>query len=228
MKTKILIKIDEIEDYLIGSTLWSENSFIENQSYRKKNKHDLINLTKDELLKIMTEFGTDYITHHSNDDNFVRCPDAKVVLPIDSFYCKHDNEPCFLGGGVFKKNEQNFLDNCRIEEKKEGIWNAIKTKRYKGFHHVPGRYLCPSCEEKNSETRNYEKRINFNYHYPWELCKIGQFLDNKDLELTKDLIRLGISRNVYYASFCASCSVELLDKIGIHAVFEIIETDVSR
>lgn len=228
MRTRILIKIDEKDDYIVGTTIWPEKAFIENQNYHKRTKPELLDSAKDGLLQVMKKYGTDYIKHQGNNGDFVRCPDSKVVLPIDSFYCKHDDELCLLGSRIFKNNKQNFIKNCRIKSRKDGIWNAIEIKRYEGFHHVPGRYLCPSCEKKNYNTKNYERRINFNYHYPWELCQIGQFLDSNDIELRKDLIRQNIDRNVYSVSLCTQCSIEILGRIGIKVVFEIIETSVYR
>jgi hypothetical protein len=171
----------------------------------------------------MDTYGTEYIGVHSSDDSFVRCPDSKVKLPIDSFCCKHDNELCFVGGGIYKKNKTDFIDNCRIADRKEGIWNAVVSEQYKGFHHIPGRYLCPSCEKRNSI-----KKINFNYHYPWELCLIGQFLDYEDIEFRRKAIIKGIDRNVYYSSFCGLCSIEILNQLEIPQDIELIEIDVYR
>jgi hypothetical protein len=223
VKTNILIEINTDEGIFTGNSRWDDEIFVPNLSFCEADKDKLIALVSESLKTIMNISGTEYISRHSFDDDFVRCPDAFVKLPIDTFCCKHNNECCFIGGGVYKKNKQEFIDNCMIEEKKEGIWNAITTEKYEGFHHVPGRYLCPSCEEKNST-----KRINYSYHYPWEMCLIGQFLDYEDIELRKEVIRKGINKNVYYSSFCGACAKEILQKLGISKNFELIETEVYR
>jgi hypothetical protein len=223
MKTKILIKISNVDNRFVGTTLWYKESFIENQSFDSDTKEGLLEIASHELKKVMDTYGTEYIGVHSSDDSFVRCPDSKVKLPIDSFCCKHDNELCFVGGGIYKKNKTDFIDNCRIADRKEGIWNAVVSEQYKGFHHIPGRYLCPSCEKRNSI-----KKINFNYHYPWELCLIGQFLDYEDIEFRRKAIIKGIDRNVYYSSFCGLCSIEILNQLEIPQDIELIEIDVYR
>lgn len=223
MRTKIPIQITIDNGDVVGKTLWSEEHFIKNLSFRENNDEKLMELVSIELEKEMHISGTEYISSHSNDGNFVRCPDAFVKLPIDSFCCKHNQENCFIGGGIYKKNKQDFIDKCMIEERKEGIWNAIATEKYEGFHHVPGRYLCPSCETKNSA-----KRINYNYHYPWELCSLAQFLDFKDIELRKEVIKKGISRNIYYSSFCGTCAMEILETLRMEINLRIIETEVYR
>ena len=223
MKTKILIKISNVEDTFIGTTIWNQEKFIENITFKSDSKDGLIESASSELKNVMDTNGTDYIGVHSSDENFVRCPDAKVKLPIDIFCCKNDNKACFIGGGIYKKNKQDFIDNCRIDSRKEGIWNAIKLKKYEGFHHIPGRYLCPSCENKNSI-----KRVNYNYHYPWELCSIGKFMDYEDVELRKKIIRKGINRNIYYSLFCGTCSIQILNELDLYQNLELIEIDVYR
>lgn len=223
MRTNILVEIKQEKDYFIGETLWNESFFLPNIKITKDNREDLIEALKYELTKILQSFGSDYIGRHSSDENFVRCPDAKVLLPIDSFYCKHDDTPCNLGGGIFKKNKENFIEKCRISTRKQGIWTAIETNRYNGFHHIPGRYLCPNCELKNSE-----KKRNYNYHYPWELCIIQKYLEVGDIELKKEIIRKLISRNIYYSNYCGNCTSETLNKLNFKINFEVFRLEVYR
>jgi len=223
MKTYILVEVKKDGDCFVGHTLWRESNFIGNVKIINCDKAKLIKLLKENLTSILETRGPEYIEAHSKGNNYVRCPEAKVVLPIDEFYCKHDKKSCHIGGGILINDKDYFIANCRFTERKEGIWNSIESNKYKGFHHIPGRYLCPSCETKNSE-----KMIRYNYHYPWELCNIGNYLDYKDIELRKKVIRNGINPNIYYSCYCGTCTLESLSKLNIENNFELLNLEVYR
>lgn len=128
-----------------------------------------------------------------------------------------------MGRDVEKKNKGYFIENCRITDQKEGIWKAIETKKYEGFHHIIGRYLCPYCEHKNEN----ENKINFNYHYPWEFFKLyKEFTIDKDfkIKMIKNKIPLFIS----HCALCPNCTIEINNLLDLNIVFKKVEKEIYR
>jgi len=86
------------------------------------------------------EFGRRYI-ESSEFKKIINCPQGKIELPIDTWHCKDTKTPCPLQGQLDISDPEVFLKLCLLsEETKNGILNAILEGKYKGFHHVPGRY----------------------------------------------------------------------------------------
>lgn len=219
MKTKILIQIDEVDNEFIGHTKWSENKFIQNITLENDNRDTLIHDLTKEINEIMSSTAVKYISFFSISENSIFCPDAKIVLPIDSICCKEDEEICSIGGGIDLRNKALFMDTCRINRKKEGIWEAITTGKYKGFHHVTGKYLCPNCERK---------KPSFNYHYPWELITLSDFVNFLDESVRTKMITKKINKAVSYSSYCIDCSIILIQQLELPLNLEIIHTEVFR
>lgn len=206
-----------------AKTSWLDEQFIPNLSLLGNNKNDTLEKFKCVIDVNIKHFATKYTQSLSQHEDYINCPDLKLELPIDSFYCKHNDLPCPIQGQISKTNKEKFFKACNIDNRKEGIWNAISQGKYQGFHHMPGKYLCPSCEERNSK-----KNIYKNYYYPWELCLISESLNLDYDELKRKIREKKLNGNVLFSSFCTSCSIEILSKLEYNKDFEIYETEFYR
>ena len=222
MKTKFLFKIIQNENNLEAISSWDESN-IPNCRIHEKTEDELLKTIDKEVENLINTSCTIYIVKNSQSETHINCPKLKIILPIDSFYCKVDNNICMLGRDVEKTNKNYFIKNCRITAQKEGIWNAIETQKYKGFHHLIGRYLCPYCEHKN-ENKN---EIKFNYHYPWEFFKLYQEI-KIDRDMKIKMIKNKIPSFIFYSALCADCSIDINNKLHLNIVLQNIEKEIFR
>lgn len=99
----------------------------------------------------------------------VNCPEGAIKLPIDLWICKLTRDTCPIQAQVFLNDRDFFLRHCHApRNRKEQILSSIAGGAYDGFHHVPGRYLCPACEHEG-------KKPTFQYHYPWEITRLDAY-----------------------------------------------------
>ncbi len=117
------------------------------------------------------QYVKSFMSSESVNKEIITCPEGRVILPVDVWHCKFDGKACPIQASIQLNDNKNFMLHCRAENKEE-IFNTVEKKKYQGFHHVPGRYLCPSCDKllKNSKE-------NFKYHYPWELYPLWKMID---------------------------------------------------
>ena len=187
---------------------------------------ECIEILKDKLADFLRSIGKEYVDKHKGchlGDEKINCPQGFVLLPLDSWHCKHDKALCTLQASIDPNNEVNFLKNCRAANK-QSIFNTIEQQRYKGFHHTPGRHLCPSCDVSLKMSQQ-----NFKYHYPWELYPLWDIVNFEDQEIVKALIKSDISPSVAHSKVCASCFIKVArelvsDHSEIHNLF-ILELD---
>lgn len=124
------------------------------------------------LEQFMKTQGMDWIKKWKGDAGCVNCPEVYIQLPNDVWKCKITREDCGIQAQVPINNKKKFFVWCNAsEERKEKIFNTIKTGKYNGFHHIPGRLLCVQCAEDKWKKRNQH------YHYPWELVSVSDCLD---------------------------------------------------
>ncbi len=213
MKLKILIASKSELNKNILKTCWSKNKNNTNieieSSCLIKGKTQIKELIQAQILY----YAKQYIQDQSGNDKYIRCPKVKVTLPIDRWDCKIDKEMCHFGSQIDLSNKNEFLNKCRLPiGDKNGIWKILRKGEYDGFHHIPGRYLCPECESQNKS----EKKINFNYHYPWELNSLANFFEKykDDLDFKRHLMLNNIPTSVLWANFCPKCFIKLKNKLN--------------
>jgi hypothetical protein len=168
--------------------------------------------------------GRPWVAYWSGEGDNINCPEGAIKLPIDLWCCKLSGEVCQLQANISLSDEASFLKGCEASDrKKEEILRTVRSGRYDGFHHVPGRYLCVSCEAKGG------KKESFFYHYPWELAELDLALGESFEATHEDLIRRGWPTTLVACPLCASCCYELATtlKPELRASLVLIELDVD-
>ena len=203
MEMLVLAKVKPEEDYFLAQTCWIDYCG-DNIKVKASSRDEAISYLPEYVSKFIEIHGRKHIESCSFDETHVNCPQAFILLPLDAWYCKNTKQNCPIQGWLDMSNKANFFKSCLVQEKvKNGIWGSIVQGKYRGFHHVPGRYLCALCENDN---------INYNYHYPWELtilsdhCKINEIWHNP--ERAKQLIKNGFPRSSF-GYLCAKCFIKV-------------------
>ena len=169
-----------------------------------------LTLFKEKLDHLLKTTGREYVNKFkggNSNNGIVNCPEGFVLLPLDAWHCKYDKAICALQASIDLSHKDIFEKYCR-NENKEGIYRAVQQQAYTGFHHVPGRYLCPSCDCLLRESKQ-----NFKYHYPWELYPLWECINFEDQTVICSMNRLGISSSVGHSKVCASCFLKLMRQI---------------
>jgi hypothetical protein len=174
------------------------------------------------LLESHADFeGRRHIEGHSKNAEGVNCPEGYVRLPGDIWHCKLDDQLCKLQAWISLDAKDKFMARCRASDKrKEDIYRIVTEGVYSGFHHLPGRYLCPICKGK----------VNTRYFYPWELTPLSHFLDINDQSFRIALIEKNISMSVIAQALCPDCLIQVVSEIspGLSKDLRIIEVDFDR
>lgn len=220
MKMLVLAKVRPEGDVVLAQTCWISYCGDNIKVYGASRHEAISNLSK-QVSAFIEESARKYIEAHSMRNGKINCPQAFILLPLDMWYCKKSKTNCSLQGQLDISNPQTFYSLCPLPEKmKNGIWDSIIDGTYKGFHHMPGRYKCVLCQKD---------KINFNYHYPWELtllsdhCNIVEIW--KDPRRASQLIATGFSLSALYGSLCANCfknSAKLLPEIKLEEYDTIV------
>ncbi|MCP8317301.1 MAG: hypothetical protein H3Z51_10665 [archaeon] len=175
---------------------------------------------ENQLIQYLQTEGQSYLSAFKGTGDVINCPEGYIELPIDVWKCKLDDKTCSLQAQVLITEEAKFLSECRAPEgRKQAIFRAIKDGKYNGFHHIPGRYLCPLCKGK----------IHRRYHYPWELTLLSKFFNVTEIEqwliLRKRLVKKNIDIEAGYIALCPKCFKNVVSKIDPKAgeQLEILE-----
>jgi len=145
----------------------------------------------------------------------LNCPEGKVELPIDIWYCKIIDKLCPIQAWIDTEHWEVFDEKCIAQEpRKSGVKRAITTEQYRGFHHILGQYLCPLC--RPSRTGSHNRR----YHYPWQLFLLRDYVPVADDDLNLELVRNGLSTAPLYSAICRTCLNEVLAKLAFPSLEE--------
>jgi hypothetical protein len=217
MKVKFLVQHIEVEDSLAISCL-SLGIFL--SGFVSKN--EATTKIRNVLQKYLDTAGTEYIKSFMVSTASVNCPEGYVKLPVDLWYCKVSNTLCNLQAQLLINDEASFLSKCSAPpRKKTEILKAVKGGQYQGFHHVPGRYLCPTCKSDGP----------YKYHYPFELTHMDQLFgvgDKKEFkQLHLEAHRLGLPSSAIACALCPACGLHIVRELDkeIADQLEIIEMD---
>lgn len=133
------------------------------------------------------------------------------------------NATCKLQAQVFLQDHTLFKRRCTApEERKAGILKAALDGSYGGFHHLPGRNLCPTCECKKHQ---------FNYHYRFELTFVSQILgitdDTERDRLHHEALCLGMPSYTLSCALCPSCALRSVSAMRSESAcnLEVVEID---
>lgn len=133
----------------------------------------------------------------------ITCPWGYVELPIDLWGCKITGRRCPIQAQVWPDDEQRFLQGCEApDDTKTAILETVRSGRYEGGHHVPGRYLCTLC-------RSRPVKESYKYHYPWELQLLSNMIDLNDegrrSDVRRELVQRGVNPAALYTALCPAC-----------------------
>lgn len=203
MKMRILIRIKPRGKYYMAQTYWLKMNCGENLKIIAESRSEVLSKIHGLISVFIEKYGRRYIESHAFK-NGLNCPRGYIELPIDTWHCKNTKTPCLLQGELDMSDPEVFFQLCLLsEEIKNGIWNAIIEGKYKGFHHMPGRYRCGLCDKP---------RIYYNYYYPWELTLLSDHCDIKsiwsNIKRAKELILEGFPRQAIYTALCCDCFIK--------------------
>lgn len=175
---------------------------------------------ENQLVRYLQTDCQSYLSAFKGTGDVINCPEGYIDLPIDVWKCKLDDKICPLQAQVLITEKAKFLSECHAPEgRKQAIFKAIKDHKYDGFHHIPGRYLCPLCKGK----------IHRRYYYPWELTIPSKFFNVTEIEQRLTLRRRLIERNIDidagYIALCPKCFKSVVSEIDpkVKELLEILE-----
>lgn len=202
MKSRFLVqKVRRSQQFLLNCSMLSDVVVADSEDR-------CLALLKEKLNDFLITKGKEYVNQFkSADDGKVNCPDGFVLLPLDAWHCKQDKASCALQASIDSNDKDGFVTHCRAGNK-ESIFKAIEQQAYTGFHHVPGRYLCPSCDYSLKESQQ-----NFKYHYPWELYPLWECINFEDKTVMSTMYDLDIPSSIRHSKVCAPCFLKLINQL---------------
>lgn len=170
MKIKFLVQGKVASDEKCN--IICQGHFFKNLTISADTIDDGVEVMKLVLEQFMKNHGLRWIEKWKGAPGFVNCPDAYIQLPSDIWKCKSTKEACAIQAQIPIKDKTIFFAGCSARhDRKENIYRIIQDKKYTGFHHIPGRYLCVQCEKEKC------KKVNEHYHYPWEMVSISDCIN---------------------------------------------------
>jgi len=148
------------------------------------------------------------------------CPFGKLVEPVDLWHCKITGKLCPIQADVDPPDFSKFDEYCEAPaERLGGIKKAIRSGEYQGFHHLSGRYLCPTCKPSKV----------WKYFYEHELFALDDYVDVATIEVRKRMIRRGVSLAAASSDICRHCLEKalynLLPEAEAKALLELPRSD---
>jgi hypothetical protein len=211
MKTRVLGSIRE------GMKGWIAEAFKEEAvfcSFSANTESEVTDGLKTEIQRELVTLAEPWLKSWQRSLTVVNCPESKIESPVDIWYCKLKKQACPIQGQVFLDSQETFFAGCLVsQERKQQIFDTVAAGKYGGFHHLPGRYLCVSCEEEG-------KKGGFSYHYPWELTHFRAYYPLVETDWHRIRLQLRMSdTNVASASsaLCAEHAKQLATAIDPEA-----------
>jgi hypothetical protein len=207
MRSNVLVRLDRSR-MTFTATAYHRKGVL--ATARRTSEFRVMNAIRAHVGQILDSDGARYLqrAQHSGDESRPNCPEAAIRLPADAWVCKLFDEGCPTQGQVLLDDPERFLGACLAsDERKQGILSAIESGKYRGFHHVPARYLCVMCEN----SRGGESP--FSYHYPWELASPENFSSFKYMRDWPHVVRRfldeKIPRTAAYHPLCGTHAIEI-------------------
>ena len=211
MRTQILTKIKRDGSQWVGLAYTKDGAFCKETGLTKTIVNSKLEESINHFLSIYARQWIEAMKHSGNPE-IPNCPEGALELPSDVWICKLSKNPCPIQAMVFTMDRDLFIENCLVASpRKEQIFETVKSGKYDGFHHVPGRFLCVECE-------NEQKQTNFKYHYPWEMTHIEDCVPLPP-SLTRPSFRIllkkkGLNPSAANNALCAIHCQELAQKLN--------------
>ena len=197
-----------------ASTCWLNRAGKE-LSFEVQESAELNAVAERAVRNYVESHAMEYIDWFSQGDDWVNCQEGRAKVPADVWHCKITEEPCPIQAQIRLGDEESFFKDCNLdnhenkvkskrekspEEYKEGLWGAISSGKYRGYHHDPGSIPCFSCDQSKHREE---------YHFPWEATQILDHIDNYESARTsKELLFNDIATNLANP-ICANCFISL-------------------
>ncbi len=225
MKTQVLARVSRDGNDWVASAYYKESSFC---TIRAASSAAAIAELKAQAEEVLLPQARAWLNEWRGSNEAPNCPEGAIRLPIDLWVCKLSNETCPIQAQVFVKEPEQFLGGCLApKERKQQILDTVAQGKYDGFHHVPGRFLCLSCEREG-------KKPSFRYHYPWELTCVEAYfpfvLERDWPALRRRLGNENISLSTVSTPLCAPHCRQLADQLhsGMAAELFVLELELGR
>lgn len=138
------------------------------------------------------------------------CPEGTLELPIDIWHCKLTGTACPIQAEIDPGDWASFHSHCLASsERQAGIQQAIETGKYDGFHHMPGKWLCPTCKPARSGNPNRQ------YHFEWELLPLRPFVPYEEHRLRIELLKRHIPMTALSGHLCRDCLDDILRRLDL-------------
>jgi len=187
-------------------------------------RQDSLEEMRTKLENLLNTQGAYYINTIGRGPDSICCPEGFLDVRCDLWKCKMDRQICKLQAWIPTSDKEQFVANCHApDQKREGIYGAVIEREYNGAHHRPGRYLCPTCKPPKKDAFS-------NYHYPWEVTPLGDFVDTEDHDLRAALIENDVSMAVTNSSLCPDCFIQVISIVspGLLHELEIIRLSFTN
>lgn len=227
MRNRVLVRVQSTSQEWCGSAYKAEDIFC---SASGLSETEAIERLRAKVENFIAGEGKAWIEQwkHAGDSRTPNCPEGAVRLPIDLWVCKLKDEVCPIQAQVFLDDPETFFRHClATRDRAQEIFDTVAGRKYDGFHHIPGRYLCVACQHDGIAEA-------FQYHYPWELTSVEAYYP---FEIKRDLPRLhkqlkskGWGTAEISNALCAAHSKQLAEKLDptIAAELKVLEFEVSR
>jgi hypothetical protein len=226
VRTRVLVRIAQDETEWVASAYFKDSAFCTVRAESREGARAELQVQVETILLPQTRA---WLQERRGAENSPNCPEGAIRLPIDLWVCKLTNVLCPLQAQVLVNEPEAFIRDCLAPpDRKEGILQTVSLGKYGGFHHVPGRFLCPACERE-------AKKESFKYHYPWELTFLETCCPSFSLErdwpdLVRRLGRKNISLSILSSALCAEHFRQLAAQVDpqVAAELSIFELEVGR
>ena len=225
MKTQVLSRISNDGNEWVASAYYKESSFC---TIRAASSAVAIAELKLRVEEVLYPQARAWLNEWRGRKEAPNCPEGAIRLPIDSWVCKLADKTCHLQAQVFVQEPEKFFGGCLAsQDRKQQIFDTVAQGKYDDFHHMPGRFLCKSCEREG-------KKLSFRYHYPWELTYVAAYYP---FVLERDwptLLRRFGSKNISLSSvvtgLCAPHCKHLTEKLDSAVAAELffLELEMGR
>lgn len=224
MRTRVLAKMERQRDKWVATAYQGQRAFC--LVTAGSQPVALAKLTE-AVRRALAPQMQDWIKRWTGHPEVPNCPEGAIEVPIDRWVCKVARAPCPIQAKVSLSDTAPFLRHCMApKERKLQILRTLMQGKYKGFHHVPGRYCCVLCREEG------EKRT-FQYHYPWELTHITALFElsnnEEPEEFCRRVVQEGLNPAVKYTALCAWHCKQLTERLdpALGARLTVLEFDYN-
>jgi len=225
MKTRVLAKAIREKEEWVAEAYQQEGVFC---SAGGSSETEAVQRLRPKVEELLVTHGRAWLQEWKGSRNVPNCPEGAIKLPIDLWVCKVVNQTCPIQAQVFLEEPDRFFQHCLAPpQRKRQIFDTVFNGEYDGFHHVPGRYLCVSCEQEG-------KKMSFRYHYPWELTCLEVYfpfvVEREWPNIRSKMMAKGWGLSNVTTALCAMHCKYLAEELdpAIAARLHVLDFEISR